>query len=1342
MAALIAVSACTQALPCRADAGTVRLSVSTAGVEGNHNSNQPCISADGRIAAFVSSSQSLAPSKTTTVDDIFARDNETGILTRITIGLNGAEPNGASSSPSISADGRYIVFESQAKNLVLSGAVGVYLADRTTGQISFLVSGQTPVISRDGNFVAFASSASNLVVGDTNNATDVFVLNRATGAIDRASVSSSGVQGDNVSGIDGLAISADGRYVAFQSKATNLVPGDTNTREDVFVHDRQTGQTTRDSVASDGSQGNAASSGASISADGRIVIFSSQASNLVPADANNAVDVFARDRQSGQTTRIAVSTAGIPASAKSGAGVVSPSGRFVVFESADAALVAGDGNGASDVFLRDLQASTTARVSLTNAGGEAAGASDQGAISDDGRYLVFRSAAANIVDNDGNASTDVFMRGPLLETPGALAFTTQPGGAAAGVAFTAQPVVEARNLDGTRKWDYTGPVTLSIKTGAGRAGALLTGTLTINAVHGIAAFTDLALNLAGAGYVLSAASGALANADSAPFAVAQTPTKLAFTVEPAGAAAGLPFTTQPVVVVKDAEDNTVAGYSNSVTLAIKPGTGRVGAALSGSATVAAVNGVATFTGLSLDKAGSGYALVASSGALAAAETSPFSVAQVATALVFSAQPAGAKAGAPFASQPTVQARDAENNVALNFSGAIAIALKPGTGPAGAALSGALTATAANGIASFTDLMLDTEGAGYVLRATSGTLTPGDSAAFSVGPGAAKLVFATDPGGATAGSPFTAQPVILVHNANDLLIPDFTGPITLAIKAGTGAAGATLDGAATVNAVGGVATFAGLSISKRGAGYVLTASSANKILGESAAFTVAPKAERLAFTKQPGSAIAGARFGVQPVVTVQDADGFTAAGYSGPVSVTLRPGSGAPGAVLSGASTINAIAGVAAFTNLSLDKDGVGFILTASSGSLPALDSAPFAVTPKPDVQIAQSSPTEIVIRALPNGITMAGASIHLTLAAGDLQPLVESDLTLAPGWTLGSLVSDANGALITATNAAGQTADGPIAAIRPRPLPGLSGRSTPIGLSADSSFTDTNANSFAVDPQTVAFIPGGHLSVTRQPGATDAGSALTGPPQASILDGSGATVADFTGPVTASIKPGTGAAGALLGGSATVNAVAGVATFGALSIDRAGSGYALTFSAGALTPADTAPFAITPKPEKLAFVLSPSGARSGVPFTTQPVVAVQDAAGNTATGFTGPVTLTIVPGSGFPGAALAGNSTVNAVGGIAAFVGLAIDKSAPGYLLEATSGALPSVNSASFSVTPFQFTLADAAKALKWSGGLTAVLPTEISVFNVDRSGSSASTVDLLDAQHIVRKAAGLEANP
>ncbi len=266
--------------------------------------------------------------------------------------------------------------------------------------------------------MAFDSRASNLVSGDTNNERDVFVHDRLASTIGRTSrVSrhSLGNEGDLRS--DTASISADGRFVAFASLATNLVSGDTNTFFDVFVHDRlasTTGRTSRVSRHSLGNEGNNHSQEPSISADGRFVAFESTATNLVSGDANTSRDVFVHDRladTTGRTTLVSRHSLGPYGNHNSSQTSISGDGRFVAFASLADNLVSGDTNTAQDVFVHDRLASTTGRttrVSRHTLGNQAVGPSDGPSISGDGRFVAFASSAQNLVSGD-SGNDDVFV---------------------------------------------------------------------------------------------------------------------------------------------------------------------------------------------------------------------------------------------------------------------------------------------------------------------------------------------------------------------------------------------------------------------------------------------------------------------------------------------------------------------------------------------------------------------------------------------------------------------------------------------------------------------------------------------------------------------------------------------------------------------------------------------------------------------------------------------------------------------------------------------------------------------------------------------------------------------
>ncbi len=404
---------------------TERVSVATGGAEATDSSSFPAISADGRFVAFESSASDLVGGDTNSANDIFVHDRQTGTTERVSVATGGTQATGGDSYyPAISADGRFVAFYSGATNLVsgdTNGKADVFVHDRQTGtteRVSVATGGTqatggdsyNAAISADGRFVAFYSAAGNLVSGDTNGTDDVFVHDRQTGTTERVSVATGGTQATGGTSYN-PAISADGRFVAFQSSDIDLVSGDTNGAYDIFVHDRQTGTTERVSVATNGTQATGDSFNAAISADGRFVAFNSTAAALVSGDSNSASDIFVHDRQTGTTERVSVATGGTEATGSSFYAAISADGRFVAFHSSAGDLVSGDSNGTYDIFVHDRQTGTTERVSVATGGGQATGGSSTiPAINADGRFVAFESYATDLVSGDTNGANDIFVR--------------------------------------------------------------------------------------------------------------------------------------------------------------------------------------------------------------------------------------------------------------------------------------------------------------------------------------------------------------------------------------------------------------------------------------------------------------------------------------------------------------------------------------------------------------------------------------------------------------------------------------------------------------------------------------------------------------------------------------------------------------------------------------------------------------------------------------------------------------------------------------------------------------------------------------------------------------------
>ena len=385
------------------------------------------ISLDGRYVGFFCYDNlvDVGEGLLGTNSHVYVRDRLTGAIERLSVNSNEVAGNDYSYGPALSADLRFAAFTSYATNLVPGDTNGpypdgrdVFVRDRQTGTTERISvdslevqandgESYSPSISADGRYVAFRAVATNLVPGDTNAAADVFVRDRQLGTTERVSVDSLGGQGNGASDVPSM--SADGRYVAFFSSATNLVAGDTNGVIDIFVRDRQAGTTVRVNVDSGGAQADGDSYSAVLSGDGRYVAFGSIATNLVAGDTNAAVDVFVRDLPSGTTERVSVDSSGAQGNAASTAGLISADGRFVVFESGASNLVAGDTNTKHDTFVRDRQSGTTERVSVTSTGAEGHNNSNTGGISSDGRYVAFASAA-NLAETDTNTWYDVYVR--------------------------------------------------------------------------------------------------------------------------------------------------------------------------------------------------------------------------------------------------------------------------------------------------------------------------------------------------------------------------------------------------------------------------------------------------------------------------------------------------------------------------------------------------------------------------------------------------------------------------------------------------------------------------------------------------------------------------------------------------------------------------------------------------------------------------------------------------------------------------------------------------------------------------------------------------------------------
>lgn len=336
-----------------AQSATTIVSLSSDGTQGNHRSYAPDITADGATVVFESLASNLAPGDGNNAPDIFLRDLTAGTTTRVSIGSDGAEANGASSRPAISSDGAYIAFCSRATNLVpgdTGDAAGAFLYERATGTVTRIpldagtgatAGCQRVAIDDTGGVVAVAA-----VTGGKGN---VYSYGRASGTTTPLTAA-----GDGSSGFFGLAVSGGGGTVVFDSSATNLVPNDTNRSSDVFTISVGNGETTRVSVRSDGTQlpRDSGTSGVAISRDARFVAFGSAAGQVVPGDSNGREDIFRHELATGQTTIVSVSAFGQSANDSSYAPATDADGSVVAYASLAANVVLADTNRQPDIFVR------------------------------------------------------------------------------------------------------------------------------------------------------------------------------------------------------------------------------------------------------------------------------------------------------------------------------------------------------------------------------------------------------------------------------------------------------------------------------------------------------------------------------------------------------------------------------------------------------------------------------------------------------------------------------------------------------------------------------------------------------------------------------------------------------------------------------------------------------------------------------------------------------------------------------------------------------------------------------------------------------------------------------
>ena len=405
----------------------VLVNADSGGIQGDSSADRPAMSGDGNFVSFYSEATNLAPNDRNGQSDVFRKNLTTGAVAIVSSrnanvpSFSAAALSSSLAAPSVSDNGRYVVFYSRADNLIPGTTIAydkVFLRDLqtdTTVLVSTSASGvsattdaRSAIISGNGQYVVFSSDADNLIDGDEPGSIDVFRKNLFTGAIEIVNVTFGGIRANYL--IESFAVSDDGRYIALATGADNLVAGDDNSTSDVFRKDMFTGAVVLVSTTAGGVVGNSNSGLPAISGDGRYVSFESSAENLVPGDNNSYSDIFRKDLTTGAVELVSVTAGGLQGDHFTTSPAMSSDGRYVTFATFATNLVAGDNNTHFDVFRKDLADGSLVLVSVRPDGLIGSDGSDSATISDDGRYVAFRSRSENFASDDDNDDYDVFLK--------------------------------------------------------------------------------------------------------------------------------------------------------------------------------------------------------------------------------------------------------------------------------------------------------------------------------------------------------------------------------------------------------------------------------------------------------------------------------------------------------------------------------------------------------------------------------------------------------------------------------------------------------------------------------------------------------------------------------------------------------------------------------------------------------------------------------------------------------------------------------------------------------------------------------------------------------------------
>ena len=747
-------------------------------------------------------------------------------------------------------------------------------------------------------------------------------------------------------------------------------------------------------------------------------------------------------------------------------------------------------------------------------------------------------------------------------------------------------------------------------------------------------------------------------------------TQLAFTLVPSGTmTAGNTFASQPVVEFQDVS-NTLASTTASVTIELHSNascTSLVASGITGTASVAAVGGTVTFSGLGTTKAGTFYLKASSGGLNTCSATSFTSDAAAASQLAYAAAPTSETAGTAFGTQPVIQVRDTYSNTVASASGTMTLSLFSDSGCTTTPISGisaGSTASISSGVATFSGFTVTNanNGGSIYIKASDGTRTQCSSAVVVSAATASQLAYTTQPGSGTAGTALATQPVAEVRDTYSNKV-SASGTMTLSLFSDSGCTTTPITGisaGSTASISSGVATFAGLTLtnSNSGASIYVKTSDGTRNLCSSAITVAAAGASQLAFTTQPGSGTAGTTLVIQPVVEVRDTFSNKMSSASGTMTLSLFSDSGCtttPITGISAGSTASISSGVATFAGLTLTNSngGANIYVKASDGTRTQCSSV---------ITTAAATASQLAFTAQP-GSGAAGTALA-TQPTLQVRDTYSNTVTSASGTMTLSLFSD-SGCTTTpiAGISAGSTATISSGAVA---FSGLTLTNSNVGASIYVKASD-GTRTLCSSAITIAAATASQLAYTTQPGSGTAGTALATQPVVEVRD-TYTNRTSASGTMTLALFSDSGCTTTPITGisaGSTASISSGVATFAGLTITNSNNGASIYVktSDGTRTQCSSAITLTTAAASQLAYTTQPGSGTAGTALSTQPVVEVRDSFSNKITSASGTMTLTLFSDSGCtttPITGISAGSTATITSGVATFAGLTLTNSNTG----------------------------------------------------------------------------------